>query len=154
MRRNRNVHLGDGLRFRISRRFLVGLVIWLCFCRGLLIRKLVAVSRQKIPQGFEIFSGDVSVPVDNIVANLVPAAGHSHVAGGGAQFLGDGLGQRLAVGRVRRNGHEKNLLCVFCMPLLTLNARKVNGLWAHNANNHSSHGIHWCQKCPRVAVLL
>ena len=91
-RRNRNVHLGNGLRFRISRRFLVELVIRLCLCGRFLIRKLVAVSRQEIPQGFEIFSGDVSVPVDNVVANLVPAAGHSHVAGGGAQFLGDGLG--------------------------------------------------------------
>ena len=121
-------------------------LVRLCFGDGFLIGGGlvvdVSVPPQEVLQCSEILSDDVSVVINGEVTDLVAVGRQSQIAGSRAQFLCNGLGQCLAVGRVGRNGHEKNLLCVFCMPLLTLNAHKVNGLWAHNANNHSSHGMY------------
>ena len=73
----------------------------------------VPVPGKEIPQGCEIIPVDVAVPVNGEVADLVAVGRQAQVAGSRAQFLCDGLGQRLAVGRVGNNGHGAYLLQIW-----------------------------------------
>ena len=120
-------------------------LVRLCFGDGFLIGGGfvvdVSVPPQEILQGGKILADDVSVPVDGEVADLVAVGRCPQVGRRCAELLGDGFDQCFPVGRVGGNGPGGKPPLFFCMPLLTLNGHKVNGLWAHNANKVFTRGF-------------